>query len=66
MITKAKYVKYNSFCDDDGINDVTLWLWKFSDFSWRHTVGITGDDIMYHILVDKLSAFKLALIWSYM
>ena len=29
----------------------TLWLWKFSDFCSGHTVGVAGDDIMFHILV---------------
>ena len=51
MITN--HVKYNYFLDDDSIDDVTLWLWKFSDFSSRHTVGVVGDVIMYHILVWK-------------
>ena len=35
----------------DGINNVTLRLWKLSDFSSRHTVGVAGDDIMYYIVV---------------
>ena len=30
---------------------MTLRLWKFSDFCSRHTVGVTGDDIMFHFLV---------------
>ena len=30
---------------------VMLGLWKFSDFCSRHTVGVAGDAIMYHILV---------------
>ena len=34
-----------------GIDNVTLRLWKFSDFCSRHTVGVAGDDIMFHILV---------------
>ena len=51
IISSANYVNYNYFCDD-GIAKVTLRLWEFSDFSSRHTVGITDDVIMYHILVD--------------
>ena len=54
----ANYLKYNYFWDGDGIGNVTLRLWKFSDLCSRHTVGIVGDDIMFHILVgdtfDKL------------
>ena len=46
--------KYNYFCDDDRIDNVTLQLSKFSDFSSRHTVCIMGDDIMYHILVVNM------------
>ena len=45
------YLKYNYFLDCDGIDNVTLRLWKFSDFCSRHTVGVAGDDIMFHILV---------------
>ena len=47
----ANYLKYNYFWDCDGIDNVTLRLWKFSDFCSRHTVGVAGDDIMFHILV---------------
>ena len=50
----ANYFKYNYFWDCDGIDYVTLWLWKLSDFCWRHTVGVAGDDIMFHILVILL------------
>ena len=39
----------------DGIDNVTLQFWKFSDFSSRHTVGIAGDDIRYHILALHIS-----------
>ena len=46
----ANYVKYNYSWDGDGINNVMLQLWKFSDFFSRHTVGVADDDIMYHIL----------------
>ena len=46
----ANYVKYNYFWDVDGIDNVTLR--KFSDFCSRHIVGVAGDGIMYHILVD--------------
>ena len=35
-----------------GIDNVTLRFWKFSEFCPRHTVGVVGDDIMYHILVE--------------
>ena len=37
---------------DDGIDDVTLRLCKFSDCSPRHTVGNAGDEFMYHIQVE--------------
>ena len=47
----ANYFKYNYFWDGDGIDDVILRLWKFSDFCSRHTGGVAGDDIMFHILV---------------
>ena len=47
----ANYLKYNYFSDGDGIDNATLRLWKFSDFCSRRTVGIAGDDIMFHILV---------------
>ena len=47
----ANYLKYNYFCDCDGIDNDTLRLWIFSDFCSRHTVGVAGDDIMFHILV---------------
>ena len=40
--------------DDDGIDNVTLRLWKFSDFCSMHTVGVAGDDIMCHNLVEHL------------
>ena len=53
MISKfANYLKYNYFWDGDGIENVTSRLWKFSYFCSRHTVGVGGDDIMFHILVD--------------
>ena len=52
MITNiTNYIKYTYFCDDDGIDDVTMRLWKLSDFNSRHTVVIADNDIMYHILV---------------
>ena len=47
----ANYLKYNHFWDFDGTDNVTLRLWKFSDFCSRHIVGVAGDDIMFHILV---------------
>ena len=47
----ANYLKYNYLCDGDGINNVRLRLWIFSDFCSRHIVGVAGDDIMFHILV---------------
>ena len=56
----ANYLKYNYFLDCDGIDNVTLRLWKFSDFCSRHTVGVAGDDIMFHILV----ALCFSLAWS--
>ena len=48
---RANYLKYNYFWDGDGIDNVTLRLWIFSDVCWRHTVDVAGDDIMFHILV---------------
>ena len=53
----ANHLKYNYFWDCDGINNVTLRLRKFSDFCSRHTVGVAGDDIMFHILVQVYSHF---------
>ena len=47
----ANYLKYNYFWDGDGIENVTSRLWKFSYFCSRHTVGVAGGDIMFHILV---------------
>ena len=52
----ANYIKYNYYWDCDGIDNVTLGLWKFSDFCSRHTVGVAGDDIMFHILVEYVIA----------
>ena len=47
----ANHLKFNHFWDGDGIDDVTLRIWKFSDFCSRHTVSVAGDDIICHILV---------------
>ena len=47
----ANYLQYNYFWDGDGIENVTSRLWKFSYFCSRHTVGVAGDAIMFHILV---------------
>ena len=47
----ANYLRYNYIWDCNGIDNVTSRLWKFSDFCSRHTVGVVGDDIMFHILV---------------
>ena len=65
MISKiANYIKYNYFWDGDGIENVTLRLWKLSYFCTRHTVGVTGDDILFHILVDSFHVPKrLAANW---
>ena len=52
----ANYLKYNYFLDCDGIDNVTLRLWKISDFCSRHTVCVAGDDIMFHILVHYVPA----------
>ena len=51
----ANYLQYNYFWDCDGIDNVTLRLLKFSDFCSRQTVGVAGDDIMFHILVTQTS-----------
>ena len=59
----ANYLKYNYFLDDDGIDNVTLRLWKFSDFCSRHTVGVAGDDIMFHILVIYSSVGNLCYVF---
>ena len=48
----ANDLKYNYFLDCDGIDNVTLRLWKFSDFCSRHIVGVADDDTMFHILVS--------------
>ena len=60
MISKiANYLKYNYFWDGDVIENVTSRLWKFSYFCSRHTVGVAGDDIMFHILVPiKFAGMK--------
>ena len=50
----TNYLKYNYFLDGDGIDNITLRLWKLSDFYSRHTVGVAGDDIMFHILVHTV------------
>ena len=50
----ANYLKYNYFWDGDGIDNVTLRLWKFAEFCSRHTVGVAGDDIMLQILVTSI------------
>ena len=47
----ANFVKYNSFWDDDEIDNIMLWFLKLSYFCSRHIVGVADDDIMYHILV---------------
>ena len=47
----CKLSQIELFLDCDGIDNVTLRLWKFSDFCSRHIVGVAGDDIMFHILV---------------
>ena len=62
----ANYLKYTYLLDYDGIDNVTLRLWTFSDFCSRHTVGVAGDDIMFHILVLYiLDALKLHLSAAY-
>ena len=60
----ANYLKYNYFWDVDAIDNVTLRLWKFSDFCSRHTVGIAGDDIMFHILVCLFVCLSVCLCLS--
>ena len=53
----ANYLKYNNdyFWDCDGIDNVTLRLCKSSDFCSTHTVGVAGDDIVFHILVCNVA-----------
>ena len=55
----ANYLKYNYFWDCDSIANVTLRLWKFSDFCSRHIVDVAGDGIMFHILVFNASDVNL-------
>ena len=50
-IQQVNYVKCDYFCDYYGIDNVTVRIWKFSDFSSGQTVGTAGDGILYHILV---------------
>ena len=40
---------FQMMIDDDGIDNVTL---RLSDFCFRDTLGVAGDDIMCHILVS--------------
>ena len=54
LINKAKHVKYNYFLDDNFIDNVTLPLWKFSEFKSRQTVGIAGDfhtPVIFHYFI---------------
>ena len=53
----ANFLKYNYFWDGDGIDNVKTRLWRVSDFCSRHTVGVAGDDIMFHILVINYLCF---------
>ena len=53
----TNYLKHNYFRDGDSIDNVTLRLWKISDFWSRHTVGVAGNDIMFHILVINRTAY---------
>ena len=61
MSNIANCRKHNYFSDVDGIDIVTLRLWKFSDVSSRHTAGIAGDDIMFLILVAHVMIMTYAL-----
>ena len=54
----ANHLKYNYFWEGDDIDNVTLRLWKLSDFCSRHSVGVAGDDIMFHILIFDLRLNK--------
>ena len=60
----TNHLKYNYFWDGDGIDNVTLRLWKFSDFCSRHSVGVAGDDIMFHILVFSCDQAALWMVFS--
>ena len=60
----ANYLKYNYFLDCGGIDNVTLRLWKFSDFCSKHTVSVAGDDIMFHILVSNSIHSLSKLLWK--
>ena len=62
----ANYLKYNYFLDCDGIDDVTftLRLWRFSDFCSRQTVGVAGDDIMFHILVSHMNGSNIVHVYA--
>ena len=64
VMTSSNYLEYNYLWDCGGIDNVTLRLWKFSDFCSRHTVGVVGDDIMFHILVENIiTDCPLAIEW---
>ena len=60
----ANHLNYNYFWDGDGIDNVTLRLWKFSDFCSRHTVGAPGDDIMFHIIALSISSYHQLPAWD--
>ena len=60
----ANYVKYNYFLDGDGIDNVPLRLRKFSDVCSRHTVGVAGNDIVYHILVSINNHSEMQLMFN--
>ena len=38
--------------------------WKFSDFCSRHTEGVAGDGIMFHILVCLCVCFVVMFVWT--
>ena len=48
----CKLPQIQFFWDCDAIENITLRLWKFSNFCSRHTVGVASDYIMFHILVN--------------
>ena len=52
---KLSQINYFWYCN--GIDNVTLRLWKFSDLCSRHIVGVAGDGIMFHILVAYVMGF---------
>ena len=52
----SKFVKYNYFCDDNFISNVTSPLRKLSNVSSRQSFGIEGEDIMFTFQLQMATA----------